>query len=107
MSNLGAIIPFSSGVPISLVPLVSNSSTTIQSIGFGNFSLIPDFNNPSLINVTESPSMAFSSARSGFIESISSTFTITSSNLVSAITINLAIYRNSSDTQLYIPIDGN
>ncbi len=101
----GAIIPFASGPPISL--LFDSGKSTGAAIGFGNsVSGVNYFNG--LIDLTGTENMAFSVPRDGLITSVAAFFsTNTAISLIgSTITISAQLYASSTPDNTFTAVPG-
>ncbi len=102
----GTIIPFASGIPITLNTLLGGLVGTSAAIGFGNAALINPIGN--MIDLTIPLNMAFSIPRDGTITSISGFFSTTDNlNLTgTTLTVYAQLYQSAAPDNLFFPIPG-
>lgn len=104
-TGLGAIIPASSGTPITLTTTQINTDGVPAFIGFGSSAPGKDIVSTT-IDITTLPNLAFSIPRNGTINSFSAYFSISDSiNLTNATaTIGARIYRSLVPNNIFVQI---
>lgn len=110
-SEGGAIIPFASGVPVTMTTVLGGLTGTSAALGFGNsVSGIQNFGGA--IDLTGASgtnlNMAFSVPRDGTITSLSAFFsTTTALSLVgSTVTVTAQLYQSSTPDNMFHPVPG-
>jgi len=103
----GAIIPFASGLPVTLTSTIDGSAGIPAFIGFGN-------STPGLailggtIDLTGVTNMAFSVPRNGVITDIAAYFSTSEavSYIDTTITINAQLYQSTTPDNIFTPLAG-
>lgn len=109
--STGAIIPFSSGLPITLTSILSGLAGTPGFVGFGNSATSPS-NLGASIDLTGAAgtllNFALSMPRSGTITSMSAYFSTTGalSLIGSTVTVTAQLYSSSTPDNTFTPIPG-
>ncbi|GGG99712.1 hypothetical protein GCM10007415_39450 [Parapedobacter pyrenivorans] len=110
-SGGGAIIPFASGVPVTMTTILGGLSGTSAALGFGNSaSGIPNIGG--FIDLTGASgtnlNMAFSVPRDGTITSLSGFFstTLAQSLVGSTVTVTAQLYQSTTPDNMFYPVPG-
>ncbi|WP_315975843.1 exosporium glycoprotein BclB-related protein [Parapedobacter soli] len=101
----GAIIPFSSGAPVSMTTLIGGLTGTPSVVGFGNNAQLLSILG-STIDLTTSPNMAFTMPRDGTITDLSAFFSATTGiTLFEPLTIHAQLYQSTTPNNIFTPIE--
>lgn len=110
-SGGGAIIPFASGVPVTMTTILGGLTGTSAALGFGN-SASGIQNIGGAIDLTGASgmnlNMAFSVPRDGTITSLSGFFstTLAQSLIGSTVTVTAQLYQSTTPDNLFYPVPG-
>lgn len=111
IAGSGAILPFSSGIPVSLTTIAGGLAGTPAFIGFGNSA--PGLTAlGSSIDITNAAgtltNFAFQIPRAGIITSFSAFFSTTAALTLTGttITVNAQIYQSAAPNNIFTPVSG-
>lgn len=105
-AGASAIIPFASGVPVTLTTVAGGAPGTIGLIGFGTSA--PGAFIPGTINLSDPANFAFSMPRSGLITSVSAYFSTTAALSLAgtSIVVTARLYSSGIPNNTFTPLPG-